>query len=249
MSRVYVINVGANAKDSSIARSPIFADGTFEYVSFPTNSPEETEYSGIARAFVRDPNTYRTHADPDWVSLTYGDYCANPRARALTRVARNDVLLFWGMLWRNIGVDWASFTGERGWYLLGALRVEEILRFGRLPAGLPEESVRRALLNAHFGGGNCLDSDHHVFIGHKGWSRRFERAVDLGVESTDGLVYRAFASANGDALTFNGKPSWNSSLRSCRAMWNLDVEVDRGRAQLVRDAIRAKNHFDLLDGL
>jgi hypothetical protein len=34
------------------------------------------------------------------VRYTYGDFCTNPRARALLSATRNDVLLFWALLWR-----------------------------------------------------------------------------------------------------------------------------------------------------
>jgi ABC-type branched-subunit amino acid transport system substrate-binding protein len=35
MSKIFLVNVGANTSHASKARSPIFEDGTFVYVSFP----------------------------------------------------------------------------------------------------------------------------------------------------------------------------------------------------------------------
>jgi hypothetical protein len=43
MSTVYVINVGCNTSHSSIALSPVFPDGRFHYVSFPTKDRKGTQ--------------------------------------------------------------------------------------------------------------------------------------------------------------------------------------------------------------
>ncbi|MFH1719022.1 MAG: hypothetical protein ABIF19_16840 [Planctomycetota bacterium] len=136
MSSVYLVNVGTNATHKSKARSPIFGDGSFVYVSYPDDN-EIVEYSPNMRHFVRDPDEHRTHSDPDWDNSSYGDDCSNPRAYALKNVTPGDILLFWGLLWqksrRNNGHNWhaCGFTGEKGWYLLGTLRVEEIVEGGQ----------------------------------------------------------------------------------------------------------------------
>lgn len=249
MSAVYLINVGANSSHGGVARSPIFDNGSFVYVSFPTDSVNRTQaYSGLALPFVRNPGACRTHADPDWAQLTYGDYCANPRAGALKRVEPEDILLFWGLLWSNQGSDWSGFTGERDWYLLGALRVEEVLRGGHPVSSLSQTAQARAALNAHLEGDDRLREDHRVFVGDLNRSRLFSRAISLGVSVPDGLIYRAFTAASGNALSFSRTPPWQSSLRSCRKMWNLEAAEDRARAELVREAISARNDFDLLAG-
>ena len=38
MSKVFLINIGANKSHGSIARSPIFPDDQFVYVSFPSKA-------------------------------------------------------------------------------------------------------------------------------------------------------------------------------------------------------------------
>ena|SRR5215469_8670212 len=112
MSSVYLVNIGANPGDSAKARSPIFEDGSFIYVSFPTKMPMPGPgYTPDALPFTRNVDRRCTHADPNWCDLTYGDKCSNPRALSLRRVAVGDILLFWGLLWRNLGKDWTGFTG------------------------------------------------------------------------------------------------------------------------------------------
>src|SRR6266436_5248754 len=111
------------------ARSPIFADGKFEFVSFPDHT-NQTRYPAAVRSFVRR-GIRTTHLDPDWENLTYGDCCQNPRAKALLSVETDDILLFWGLLWR-IDDRRSDIWGcrHRGWYLLGALRVKLALNSG-----------------------------------------------------------------------------------------------------------------------
>jgi hypothetical protein len=244
---VYVVNVGANSGHASVARSPVFDDGGFVFVSFPTKRAERTQaYAGSARSYVRNVERHRTHADPDWVRLTYGDYCDNPRAGALKRASQGDILLFWGLLWTNIGSDWAGFTGERDWYLFGALRIAEVLRGGEPVTRLSESARVRAALNAHLEGDEQLREGHQVFVGDLEHSMLFRRAVALDVSNPNGLLYRAFTAASGESLSLHGRPAWQSSLRACRPMWDLGQAKERSRAEIVADAISASNDFDLL---
>lgn len=146
MKSIYLVNVGANTTHQGKARSPIFADGRWHFVSFPTAPGEPSQpYPETVRPYLRGKEINTTHADPCWEDHTYGDECANPRATALKTVRPGDMLLFWGLLWAHRGGDWHGFTGERGWYLLGVLRVQEI-RWTRAisPAGQSAQPGARA---------------------------------------------------------------------------------------------------------
>lgn len=250
MSTVYLINVGANMSHASVARSPKFPNGQFVYVSFPTSKADRTQvYPAHAHPFVRGVASRWTHADPDWDGLTYGDYCGNPRAGALKRVVPGDILLFWGLLWENDGRDWSGFTGDRDWFLLGAIRVAGLLRGGEHVRSLPKKIRDRALRNAHLDGRSTLPAGHYVFVGDVRRSGRFRYAVPLGTGRADGLAYRVFTAADGTPLKLNGTPSWKSSLRSCRPMWKLNDPKQRSLALLAAKAISRTNKFDLLKGI
>lgn len=251
MTSVYLVNIGANMSHKGRARSPIFADGSWVFVSYPTSTPHlSQEYPSHALPFLRGDSPPYTHADPCWDALTYGDDCANPRALALKRVTKGDILLFWGLLWRNVGRVWDGFTGERGWYLFGALRVEEIAVSEQSVQQVSEHNRMRASRNAHFvNGGGHLPQSNRVFLGDPQFSSRFLRAVDLEVTLPSGLIYTAFTSAKGALLSPGGSPSWKSSLRSCRKLWDLNDHAARSRAQIVSDAILKQSNFDLLEGL
>lgn len=248
MSKVFLINVGANKNHSSIARSPIHRNDRFIFVSFPAKRGLVCPYPTETRCYLRVSGLWQTHLDPDWRSLTYGDYIHNGRGAALRRAAPGDILLFWGLLWRNFGTGWQDFSGEYGWYLIGALRIEEILDEGQTPKDARPVNARRAARNVHFYRG-VLKAGHRVFIGSKRNSGLFHKAVDLQTNKDSGLLYRTVRSAKGERLYRSGKIPWYSSLRACRVIWDLDDARQRIRARIVRDIIFRKTGYDLFQGI
>lgn len=251
MANIYLVNVGANTSHSNSARSPRFPDGSFVYVPFPDYGGRP--YNHLTQPFVQAHAN--AHDDPDWVHLTYGDglyYNGRvvPRAAALANVRVGDILLFWALLWDNNGNDWAGFGDRRGWYLIGALRVSEIAEIGQGIQQVSNDNRERARHNIHFSTGQLPPGDR-VFIGDCQYSALFTTAVDLQVNQyPNGLLYRAFRSADGRCLHQNVSPRWWSSLRSCRMMFSLENLEHRCRAELIRDMIREQNHgFDLLADL
>jgi hypothetical protein len=251
MSKVYLINIGANTSDRSRARCPVFANGSWIYVPFSYEEKGTNGYRAypkVARPYIRNMDGRNTHCDPDWTGLTYGDNCDNPRGRALRRVVEDDILLFWALLWPNTGNSWADFTGEQRWCFVGALRVREILRPGQRPEDAKSSRVARAKQNVHFYRGQ-LDTGNYVFIGCTKHSGRFTKAVDLQVTNRAGLLYRTIHTASGGRLSLNGTPRWNTSLRASRAVWDLDIPKDRARAKIARDAILRQTGYDLLRDL
>jgi len=220
-------------------------------VSFPTPDPRPLPgYLADALPFLRGVGANCTHADPRWDDLSYGDDCANPRARALKNVTTGDILLFWGLLWSNRGRDWSAFSGERGWYLVGAIRVEEIAIPGQSAQEVSKANRPRASRNAHFvKGAGVMQPNERVFLGARRYSQRFERVVDLEVTRPSGLLYKAFTSSEGVLLTPDRKPSWRSSLRSCRKIWDLREPAACARAHIVCEAIVTRAGFDILQDL
>jgi putative DNA base modification enzyme with NMAD domain len=129
----------------------------------------------------------RPHCDPDWSNLTYGDQWSNRRAAALRRVEVGDILLFWALLWRNDGKSWRNFTGQRGWYLIGALRVSEILEEGQTVKDAKPANRKRAAKNVHLvDGDGAIGDGQRVFIGSKRRSMLFRRGVDLQTTQSSG---------------------------------------------------------------
>jgi hypothetical protein len=248
MIKIFLVNVGANTSDQSRARSPIFERGRFVYVPFSfkqRGNDGYRDYPVTTRPFIRNMHGRATHCDPDWDNYTYGDNCQNGRARALAKARAGDILLFWGLLWNNTCKSWDGFTGEKGWFLLGALRIQEILIQRQRPSECSTpDACRRAAANAHFDR-DVLDKGHRVFVGSRRHSKRFPKAVPFYTAQSR-LLFDAVRTADGRYLRIRGKPSWNSGTRSCRAVWNLNKVAQRLRAKLVRNVILRHTGYDLL---
>src|SRR5438874_1236602 len=82
-----------------------------------------------------------------------------------------------------------SFAGQRGWYLIGALRVSEILEEGQTLKDAKRANRMRAAKNVHLVDG-VIGDGQRVFIGSKRRSRLFRRAVDLQTTQGSGLLFR-----------------------------------------------------------
>jgi hypothetical protein len=253
MAKIYLINVGANTGHGSQARAPLFPDGSFEFVSFPDDG-SEIPYPREAWPYVSDSKVLKTHADPDWQRLTYGDNCANRRAKALLSAEPGDMLLFWGLFWkiarRGKGI-FACGGEDRRWCLFGALTVKHIIK---AEAGVDvavrarvkdREDQRRALRNAHVRNW-CLPrikkGRHDVlFVGDPNRSARFDRAVDLEVYQDNGLLRRTILSSDGRALNWSQRPRWNSSLRPCRVVLDHSDREHAKRFEILRKSLIAAN--------
>lgn len=148
--KVGIINVGVNASHGRL-KSPIFDDGTFEFVSIPCCKPSSCpgdlgdcsqcleEYSVFppySELFSYEnrfseflPQVFlemRAHNDPQLSCepVTYGDFPSkNPRASNLRKLEHGDQLFFLARL-----VNWSNgvFTDKAGFYLIGFLEIERI---------------------------------------------------------------------------------------------------------------------------
>ena len=258
--RIYLINVGANSAHENKAKSPLFVkagikrDYNFCYVPFfATGSPKvaTNEYPPRCVPFLNPRHRASVarfaHVDPDWENLSYGDCCDEPRGATLKNARANDIFLFWGVLHHNTGTDWQGFeAGAKGWYLFGCLRIENVVSAKTALSLLSPEKRNRALKNIHFSRCNQLPEDDYVFLGDPIHSKLFNSAIDLRVNDEDGLIYRAFTTANGAPLSRNGRPRWFSSLRSSRIVIDLAKQDHRSRGEILRQAIKNEASFDIL---
>ena len=185
------------------------------------------------------------HIDPHWDDMTYGDIVGGARGGALRRVIRGDILLFWGMLWENEGSSWEHFTGSHSWFLLGSMRVGAIIESGTRARDVPRAYRVRALRNAHFHR-RLVPDGHRIFIGSRKYSRKFRRAVPLDFHRENGLAYKTCTAKSGELLVMGSRPRWGSSLRACRAMWDVANSPERKRANVIRRAIEQFDGFDFL---
>jgi hypothetical protein len=258
MAKIYLINVGANTSHSSKARAPLFPDGDFVFIPFP-DEDSSASYDQAGWSFVSDPNALRTHPDPDWQNLTYGDNCHNRRAKALLSVKQDDILLFWALFWkvaRNAKIFRVEAC-DRRWCLFGAITIIHTVEAERDRDVTVSEIIKdkatlnRAIKNSHVRNGKLprISSNRHdmLLIGDPARSACFTRALDLQVHTNGGLLQKTFLSKDQRPLRWDTSPRWNSSLRTCRPVLDLCQDRDLARAQRLRAAILAANpDFDLL---
>lgn len=214
--RLYVANVGVNAADARKRRlrSPVFPDGSFEFVPIK----EHSRFSGaaeipayrdlrswsepnrsLARFLPEQVRSYRAHADPEFETFTYGDIVEGPaksRAANLKHATRGDQLWFLARLWNHDRERWRHGSAL---HFVGFLEVESNHRFdaGTTPDYLPPVFRERIRNNAHYR--RMLAGERSAFrilCGNRMASQRFERAVEITPEVAGLLFCGTYDSTN-----------------------------------------------------
>jgi hypothetical protein len=141
--RVFLVNVGANTADA--LRSPLYPDGTFDFVTIAEGEVgDDLPTYGDLRAVDGTPLLDRyppalrarfarvaTHADPwlrpDLRQFSYGDVPdVNPRARAISAARPGDLLVFVANLSPYDPVR-RRFTGPGAFHAVGCIEVGQVL--------------------------------------------------------------------------------------------------------------------------
>ena len=248
---IFLANVGANSSHRFL--SPLFDDGTFEFITIPEEpfaaGPHSVRYRDLRSHY--DPNESlarwvpdrlldaATHFDPEFGTKTYGDNVKRaPRAFGLKEARPGDLMFFLVRLAR-----WCAgqFTGETGFFLIGFIEVESVFRAPSDPAEAVSPAryganahVRRAMNNARFWDG------FWVFAGTDR-SARFDRAVPVDRAFAD-LVLR----------TASGQPyAWSTNrtelqvigsyTRACRRIIDPREPTYAGRTAALRRAVEGVN--------
>jgi hypothetical protein len=153
--RVFIINVGVNASHGSL-RSPLFEDGSFVFVPIPETVkcpdsdlvPTYREALPYALPYIPECcHTAKVHNDPEFETLTYGDFPeTRGRAAALKHMEPGDYLCFLAPLVRWSGIG-AGFTKEAGFYIVGYFQVAEVIK--GVTDATPLSVLRRIRHSAH----------------------------------------------------------------------------------------------------
>jgi len=192
--RIFIVNVGVNASHYPL-QSPMFADGSFEFIPIREYRP----FEGTHIPTYRDLRSYywpekdllryiperfhndQVHDDPEFDTPTYGD-SMSPRAANLRQVKPGDFLFF---LARLVGYEGNRFSDQAGFYFIGFIEVEDILsNVSSKPALEVIAAWRR---NAHIRRGLADPSGCDGFYAFEGNERstRFWRAVRLDRNLTE----------------------------------------------------------------
>lgn len=196
--RIFIINVGVNASHGNL-RSPIFTDGTFEFVPIPesTNSKRGCQectllprYRDLFREKLqylpRRSHDLRAHNDPEFETFTYGDYPTTiPRASNLRRIRKGDYLFFLARM-----IEWkkGSFSGAAGFYLAGFLEIENIAKeITARPADSIYQEIRNNVHMKRAEWDPVWYDGFWIFKGSKR-SKRFRRAVPFTRDFADRIL-------------------------------------------------------------
>jgi hypothetical protein len=140
--KLYVANVGVNKSDADKRgiKSPIFYDGTFEFIPIK-GSKADSKYTHhkydnlpcfnspkLSLAHYVGPKhaDYAVHNDPEFVTFTYGDI-NTARGSNLRNIQKDDVLLFLARLFDYS--EGAGFSQTSRFYFVGYLTIDYALEF------------------------------------------------------------------------------------------------------------------------
>lgn len=244
--RIYLANVGVNTSHGFT--SPIFEDGTFEFLPIPEDlncdSPHAVRYRDLRSYYDPDcnlcsyipPRFWNTvcHNDPEFETFTYGDICNDsPRASALKKLKLGDILLFLAGLECCTG---GKRTGQYSFYLIGGLRIDSVMRTMTQPPDRWERD--RFAKNAHVIRGHYTDCwDGFWLFGGSNLSRRFHRAVPVNRD----LSEKVFRTANGNPWKWHSSQTClqviNSYTRTCRCVLDTSYPEQKQRAEILQEQI------------
>ena len=130
--RVVIINVGMSTQDG--IPGPIFDGGTFKFIPIPDSKSNKRlptyEEMGLGK-WAPNPLA-RVHNDPEFETMTFGDYKYTESGKRNIRVANalnlrpDDFLFFFASLSTLKDRDFRKTTG---FYLIGYFEIEQILPY------------------------------------------------------------------------------------------------------------------------
>lgn len=162
--------------------SPIFDDGSFEYIPIPERcaTSENRIYKHLKgryhysiRNFVPERLHYSVpHLDPEFETFTYGDPTQNKRGQ-LARLNQGDLLVFYA------GLDSENRIDIPRLFIIGYLTVSQVYDFARIPEYEYNRILQKVDNNAH-AKRRYQEEDLVIVEGNPEKSRLFDKALPLG---------------------------------------------------------------------
>ena len=230
--RVFIINVGANT--SHRQQSPLFDNGTFEFVPIPSDCDEGLTY-GDLRQF-NDPDTplldrvaahavspsENIHNDPEFATFTYGD---NMRKKGgLHQLQEGDFLFFLARLVPYVD----QYDNKNAIFaLVGYIEIAECLNDSDAPMFTSPAFNRNAHVRRWVNYPASF-ADYAVFKGSTN-SRRFHTAVPFDREFVEHVP---ILKKDGAAWDWEGRTELSVIGSNTRAVrMHIDPQTDGERAE------------------
>ena len=232
--RVFIINVGANT--SHRQQSPLFDDGTFEFVPIPGDKDEGMTYADLHQfnvpytpLFDRFTNpaispSENVHNDPEFATFTYGDNLDVGSKGGLRQLQEGDFLFFLARL-----VPYADQYDNKNaiFALVGYIEIAECLDNSDDPLFTSPAFSRNAHVRRWVNNPASFD-DYAVFKGSTD-SRRFHTAVPFNREFVEHVP---ILKADGRAWKWGGNTELRVIGSNTRAVrMHIDPKTDRERAK------------------
>ncbi|MFW9889691.1 MAG: hypothetical protein ACFFER_15995 [Candidatus Thorarchaeota archaeon] len=199
--QIAIINIGSST-DRGIP-GPIFADGRFVFVPIRESRPGKNtptyEELGL-RKWVTNPKEY-AHYDPEFETMTYGDYAYKTRVANARKLKHGDFLFFFASLSNQTE---KKIRRPTGFFFIGFFEIDRILP--------PEIAVSSPLYrkNAHVI--RKGDSGFSIWKGTRR-SALLEKAVLMDRRSVDSIL----RTSKGEILP------WGTKDKNGRVRTDLEV--------------------------
>jgi len=201
--KIAIVRVGVDAGSGSGGiQGPLFRDGTFEFIPIPENPDADVipKYTygnlmgrhgkPLVQYFPHRRQVKMTecgvHCDPDWKSLTYGDWTGGPKS-GLKDLEKGDILIF------SCGLQGWDFRSRPGIYLAGYSRVQVAGKLSDLSQQFTQRELRKLFgQNAHVRGlplGRLINKwgDQLILVKGSHQSRLLKKAVLLSMTIEDSI--------------------------------------------------------------
>lgn len=161
------------------ALSPIFRNGTFEYIPIPESDPETRErrtYQNTSGRTNRPLSNFlpskicqnKMHFDPEFETFTYGDHSS--KRKSLLKLDKNDLLVFYAGL-----IPYQNDMHLNALYIIGYFVVENVVDFNELSE---EEKLKFCNLYSNNSHVKCDDLNDLVIVeGNKNKSKLLDKAI------------------------------------------------------------------------
>ena len=177
--KAMLLRVGID-KGCGGALSPIFKDGSFEYIPIPESDPETCETRTYQNTLGRTSSHLsdflpskicqsKMHFDPEFETFTYGDPSKSKR-KFLLKLDKNDLLIFYAGL-----IPYQNDEYLNALYIIGYFLVKNIIDFNDLSE---EEKLKFCNLYSNNSHVKCNDLNDLVIVeGDKNKSQLLDKAI------------------------------------------------------------------------
>ena len=176
--KAMLLRVGID-KGCGGALSPIFKDGSFEYIPIPESDPETHETRTYQNTSGRKNKPLahflpekicddKMHFDPEFETFTYGD--PSSKRKSLLKLNKNDLLVFYAGL-----TPYENDEYPNALYIIGYFVVEDVADFNTLSEKEAHKFCNLYFQNAHI---KKMDLENLVIIkGSKEKSKLLDKAI------------------------------------------------------------------------